>query len=252
MRSMRAASLSLVWLGRSPVRRLLHSVCLAAALLPLASSAAGADSCTSASGSNFNGTAIAAGNFIWFNAVAKVKGIDVSSQTTIVFSGSTISFAAGATTYQLNVPDSTITFSPTATEASTSFDGVSWTTVVPSSFSQDVFLDGLSFQTPAGGLPGGINPVTWSGTFVSSARGVTVEWQWGAAVYTQFSTDDTALGVKPVDGDKSNPYQNSDHAATPENFKAYVTGGARGGGGSNWTGSYSGTNAVVPCRRELE
>jgi hypothetical protein len=247
MRTTSARTLSLARLRLSPARRLLPALCLAATLLPLASSAASADSCTSANGSNFNGTTIAAGDFVWFNAVLKVKGIDVSSATTIALTGSTISFAAGATTYQLNVPDSFITFSPTATEASTSFDGVTWTTVVPSSFAKDVFLDGLSFQVPAGGLGGGINPVTWSGTFSSDMQAVTVEWQWGAAVYTQFSTDDAELGVKPVDGNQSNPYPNSDHAGTPESFKKYVTGGARGGGGSNWTGSYSGTNAVVPC-----
>ncbi len=227
--------------------RLLLRACCLAALLPLASSAAGADTCTSANGSNFNGTSIAGGDFVWFNAVAKVKGIDVSATTTLELLGSTISFAAGGTTYLLNVPDSSITFSPTAAEASTTFDGVAWTTVVPASFSKNVFLDGLSFQVPAGGLPGGISPVIWSGTFLSSPQGVTVEWQWAAAVYTQFSTDDAALGVKPVDGNQSNPYANSDHAGTPEGFKQYVTGGARGGGGSNWTGSYSGTDAVVPC-----
>jgi hypothetical protein len=231
----------------APGRRLLPALCLAAALLPLASSAAGADSCASAIGSNFNGTPIAGGNFVWLNAVLKVKGIDVRSATTINLIASTISFAAGGTTYQLDVPASSITFSPAVTEASSTFDGVTWSTVVPSSFSKNVFLDGLSFEVPVGGLPGGINPVTWSGTFTSTAPGLTVEWQWGAAAYTQFSTDGAALGVKPVDGDQSNPYPNSDHAGTPEGFKQYVTGGARGGGGSNWTGSYSGTSGVVPC-----
>jgi len=246
MRSPCVDSISLARYCRLPGHRLLTALCVAA-LLPLVASAAGADSCTSANGSNFNGTPVAGGNFVWFNAVLKVKGIDVSSTTTIDFTGSTISFTAGDTTYQLNVPDSSLTFSSTATEASTTFDGVAWTTVVPSSFSKNVFLDGLSFQVPAGGLPGGISPVTWSGTFASSTQGLTVEWQWAAAAYTQFSTDDATLGVKPVDGDPSNPYANSDHAGTPEGFKQYVTGGARGGGGSNWTGSYSGTDAVVPC-----
>ena len=246
MRSLSAGSFTFARARRFPGRLLLPFFCLAA-LLPLASPAADAQSCTSANGSNFNGTPIAGGDYVWFNAVLKVKGIDVSSETTIQLIQSTISFAAGGTTYLLNVPDGFITFSPTATEATTTFDGVAWNTVVPSSFSKNVFLDGLVFQVPAGGLPGGINPVTWSGTFKSDQAGVTVEWQWGAAVYTQFSTDDTALGVKPVDGGQSNPYPNSDHAGTPENFKPFVTGGARGGGGSNWTGSYSGTNAVVPC-----
>jgi hypothetical protein len=252
MRTTGADSCSPAPLRRSPGRRLTIGLCLAAALVPLASLAAHAQSCSSANGSNFNGTAIAGGDFVWFNAVVRVKGIDPSATTGIAFTGSTISFTAGGTTYQLNVPDSFITFSPSATAASTSFDGVEWNTVVPASFSKNVFLDGLAFQVPAGGLAGGINPVTWSGSFSSATQGMTVQWQWAAAVYTQFSTDDTVLGVKPVDGGQSNPYSNSDHAGTPEGFKRYVTGGARGGGGSNWTGSYSGTDAVVACTIEQE
>jgi hypothetical protein len=63
-----------------------------------------------------------------------------------------------------------------------------------------------------------------------------VQWKWAAAVYSQFPTDLGAIGVKPIDGGT-----NSDHAGTPENVKRFVTGGARGGGGSNFTGSYSGT-----------
>jgi hypothetical protein len=50
--------------------------------------------------------------------------------------------------------------------------------------------------------------------------------------------------VKPIDGDKQNPCANSDHAGTPERFLEFVIGGAMGGGGSNFTGSYSGTKTV--------
>jgi hypothetical protein len=71
-----------------------------------------------------------------------------------------------------------------------------------------------------------------------------LQWQWGAAVYTSFSSDNNAVGVKPVDDNKASQYKNSDHAGTPENFKARVTGGATGGGGANYTGSYSGTVSV--------
>jgi hypothetical protein len=47
-----------------------------------------------------------------------------------------------------------------------------------------------------------------------------------------------------VDDNKASQYLNSDHAGTPENFKPYATDGATGGGGSNYTGSYSGTATV--------
>ncbi len=252
MRSARPGFVSSVRGGRSPRHRLLPALGVAAALLPLVSAAAGADSCGpgngfSGNGSNFNGTPIAGGSFVWFNAVVKVRGVDASAGANLRFLGSTLRFSVGATNYQLDVPDGLIAFSPTAAAASTSFDGTTWTTVVPAGTSQDIFLGGLAFQVPEDGLPGGINPVTWSGTFVSDSPGVTVEWRWAAAVYDSFSTDGSVLGVKSVDGGALSPYHNSDHAGTPESFKPYVTGGARGGGGSNWTGSYSGTQALAAC-----
>ncbi|HEY9152283.1 MAG TPA: hypothetical protein VIN60_05305, partial [Anaerolineales bacterium] len=150
--------------------------------------------------------------------------------------------------YYLPVPDTLITISPTATQAATTFNTQMnrWETTVPTSYTGNIFLGGLAFQVPAGGLPGGINPVTWSGQFTSDTAGVSLNWQWAAAVYTQFNADLNQVGVKPIDGDKLNSYTNSDHAGTPENYKSYVTGGARGGGGSNWTGGYSGTASVIP------
>jgi len=51
-----------------------------------------------------------------------------------------------------------------------------------------------------------------------------------------------------VDDNKKNPYLNSDHAGTPENFKPYVIHGATGDGGRNYTGSYGGSVNVGPCR----
>jgi YVTN family beta-propeller protein len=208
-----------------------------------------APSCTSANASNFNRTPIAGGDTIWFNAVVAVKGLQPDITSSVTFSGSTVSFSAGGTAYELAVPNTTIVFSPAASQASTTYDAasMSWITTVPASYSGNVFLSGLAFAVPAGGLPGGTNPVTWSGGFTSDVSNLKVQWQWAAAVYTRFATDDGAVAVKPIDGNKLNPYANSDHAGTPENYRPFVTGGARGGGGSNFTGSYSGTDAVVPC-----
>jgi hypothetical protein len=65
--------------------------------------------------------------------------------------------------------------------------------------------------------------------------------------------DYNALAIKPVDDTGSSAYHNSDHAGTPEGsladgsaIKSQVTGGATGGGGSNYTGGYSGTRAASP------
>ena len=87
--------------------------------------------------------------------------------------------------------------------------------------------------------------MTWTGTFSSTTPGLGVQWQWAAAVYTRFDTAYNALGVKPVDDNHASQYQNSDHSETPENYKQYVTGGARGGGGSNFTGSLSSNSLML-------
>ena len=207
--------------------------------------------------SDFNGTPIPAGSFIWFSAVLKVSGVP-SGGATIRFTNQNISFSANGFTYNTNaasMPASEVTISPTATKAETIFNASThtWITVTPPNTAGNVFLSGYAFEQglfgKSGGLPGGINPVTWTGQFTSSAPGVSINWQWAAAVYTSFSTDNTTLGVKPVDDNNASQYKNSDHAGTPENFRQFVIGGARGGGGSNFTGSLSPTASVKlpPC-----
>jgi hypothetical protein len=196
--------------------------------------------------SNFNGTPIAAGSSVWFNSVLKVNGLG-SKPVTIRMVDSTIDFTANGSNVHLNVPNAAITFSPTVTAATTTFDATTntWITTVPMKLGGNTFLAGLDFPV-MNNLAGGIKPVTWQGQFQTDTSGVTVNWQWAAAVYTQFSTDSTALAVKPVDDNQASAYQNSDHAGTPENYRSLVTGGACGGGGSNFTGSYSGTAQVQP------
>ncbi|TMA77522.1 MAG: hypothetical protein E6J77_22500 [Deltaproteobacteria bacterium] len=195
--------------------------------------------------SNFNGTPIRANNFIWFTSVFKVDGLG-SNPVTVRFDDQQIQFTAAGTPFTLDVPSASVTFSPTATLATTTFNTVTneWETTLPSSgLAGNDFVSGLAFQVPFD-FPGGINPVTWSGTFSSDTSGLTIHWQWAAAVYNSFSNDYNSLGVKPTDDNSASIYQNSDHAGTPENFKPFVVGGARGGGGSNFTGSLSATAAA--------
>lgn len=84
----------------------------------------------SSNASNFNGTPISGGNFIWFNANFSASGIP-SSGAVITFTNSTI--ALGDTGQTLAVPNAQITFSPSAACASTTFDSVTntWTTTYP-------------------------------------------------------------------------------------------------------------------------
>jgi len=196
--------------------------------------------------SHFNSTAIGQGDTIWFSSVAKVSGVK-SSPVTIYMVNASLDFTANGTAYHESLPNAALTFSPTATTASTTFNvsANTWDTTVPSHPGGNVFLDGFALPVP-GGLPGGIHPVTFQATFETTATGLSVEWKWSAAVYSLFSTDYNALNVKPVDSKQLSAYKNSDHAGTPEAFKKDVLGGARGHGRSNFTGSYSATAKVVP------
>lgn len=194
--------------------------------------------------SNFNGTSIQGGDFIWFNSVVKVSGLG-GQPVTVCFAGLPIQFTVGGVRVTVPLPPSSITFSPDVVLATTDFVAGQWvTTVLSAGLSGNVFLGGAAFRVPSGGLPGGIKNVTWQGMFYSATPGVTAQWKWSAAAYHCAGFMDqgyAGLGVKPVDDGDASPYKNSDHAGTPENFRRYVVGGARGGGGSSYTGSYSGT-----------
>jgi hypothetical protein len=221
-------------------------------LMAAAQASASYQECTSTITGNFNGTAINQGDYIWFSGVLTVKGLG-SSPTTLYVSHASVTFTANNITYTVHVPSSAITFSSATTTATTDyvqlhplFLGKGWDTQLQSSgLAGNDLMTAVEFKVPSGGLPGGIKDVSFTATFSSYATGLTVNWQWAAAVYTSFDTDYNAAGVKPVDDNKASEYKNSDHAGTPENFKSFVTGGAAGGGGSNYTGSYSATGSCA-------
>ena len=210
----------------------------------------GSTTCGSSSSivSNFNGTKIAAGSTIWFTAVFKLNGGAPSTDFTVRFGGQTITSSA----FAINVPDAVVNFSASAAKATTTFDSGAntWVTTSPlPALSGNTFVSAFPYTVPAD-IVGGLNPVTWSGFWSTTApAGLKVNWQWAAAVYTtSFGSDFNAIGVKPVDANNGSVYLNSDHAGTPETFKSSVVGGARGGGGSNFTGSYSGTGSSAPTQ----
>jgi SdrD B-like domain len=191
----------------------------------------------SAIASNFNGASIPAGDVVWFSSAFKINGVG-SSPVTLDVTNETITFAGNT----VSVPDSHITLTPGQTNATTSFDGA-WEVSLPTKFSGNGFLGGAAFPVTST-LPGGINPVTWQATFSTNTGGISVNWQWAAAVYTKFDSTLATDNIKATDDNHFAPNTNSDHAGTPEAFTAFVVEGARGGGGSNFTGSMSGTASL--------
>jgi len=192
--------------------------------------------------SNFNGTTIKAGTTLWFNAVFNAGS---ACQGHVYFRDGKVNFSAGGVPYAIDLPDAVIEFVPDATTATTELNGL-WNTRVPTHTSGNVFLTGVAWQVPVT-LRGGINPVTMSGTATADCGPIPFKWKWAAAVYTCFDAVDPK--VKAIDANGYLPFTGSEHAGTPMDSKSCVIGGARGGGGSNFTGSYSGTQgtSVEPC-----
>jgi len=181
--------------------------------------------------SNFNGTNIGPGRWVYFNAVFNPTGLSTSGPTVITLSNASLDIEGMI--YQL--PNSVITFDPSVSTPSTHFVGGQWQTTVPVNVGGNTVLDVFPILFPTG-LSGGANPVTFRGTLTSNTPGVCGSVKWAAAVYTQMPSDLNQLGVKVTDS-----FGGAHHAGTPENYTQYVIGGARGGGGSNFTGSYSAT-----------
>jgi hypothetical protein len=205
---------------------------------------------------NFNRAPISSSSDFWFNSAFAPTGLG-SNPVTIFVRNSTITFSAGGTNYSVPAPNANIVFSPSLTTATAAFNTASnlWEITAPSTgIPGNAFLDGVEFQPPTD-LPGSIKGVTWSAAFSTDTPGITLQWKWSAAVYTSFSTDYNALGIKPVDGKLLSLYPDSAHPGTPENYESSVIAGAMGGGGSNYTGSYCTAQPApnaIPSRENLD
>src|SRR5262249_15882771 len=141
---------------------------------------------------NFNGTAIPAGDSIWFSSALTVSGLPKTTTATVHVVNASIDFTASGNPYHLAVPDADIVFTPGATTASTTYDPSDngWDTNAPSSGTGDVFMSGVALQLPTL-LPGGIKGVTWNAGFWSDTPGLSIKWKWSAAVYVGLGTDYT-------------------------------------------------------------
>lgn len=200
--------------------------------------------------SDFRNVAVPGGSTIWFNSIFKVHGV-AKQLFHVTFFQATAQFHytdASGTVVTVNqpMPDAQIAIDPNATQASTTFDPVNnvWSTTIPFDLDDSAFLTGMPWPVPAAGLPADVEPVTVCGTFASDISNVDIGWRWAAAAYSTFGTDGTTLGVKPFSTDDDNAAANRDRAGTPENYKHFVIPGARGKGGKNYTGSYSGTATI--------
>jgi len=135
------------------------------------------------------------------------------------------------------LPDGVLTFDPAAPSTiTTNFNAAMnrWETLInPSNLSNEIFFTGAAIPvTPA--IAGG-GKATWTMTVTSDAPSFSFAWQWSAAAYTFWPPDWNDAQILAFHG--------SDHAGTPSNktVQKSLIQGPRGGGGSNFTGSWSAT-----------
>ena len=171
-----------------------------------------------------------AGSVVWTHAHISGPGnVQTNTITTVNFTG--VSLVVNTTTYAL--PNGTIVFNPAISTPTTvvNADG-SWTTTVNPNQSGDIFFVGQAIPVDSNLENGGKS--TFSFTTNSSDSALTFSWQWSAAVYTCWPGN-AAANIEPVHA--------SLQAGAPQNtaVQKCLIQGPRGGGGSNFTGSWSGT-----------
>ncbi len=186
--------------------------------------------------SNFNSASSTAS--LWFDALLRVRNNpNLTGTTNIYFTGQTVTFTADGKVYRIKIPNAKIVLSNSYATPSTTFDNTTqtWITTAPANFSDAIFLSGMPFSA---NLPGGIQNVLWNGSFSSDTANLTLDWQWGAAAYSNLSNNMNSLGVAA----------SGDNAGTPRNFTSFLqpNGGGTSSGGTNTTGSFSTNSSVVP------
>ena len=160
----------------------------------------------------------APGAILWMNSVIRPAGVPADQPVTICVTQQVVTYHVGRDTTTIVLPDAAIVFKPWETIASATFSGTRWETSEPSSSAAyETFVSGTEY--PSALLPAGSADMTWSARFESDLSGVSVAWRWGAGSYAQFTDNENALDVVPVDE------RNLDRAGTPYAFKSYVVGG---------------------------
>jgi hypothetical protein len=184
---------------------------------------------------SWNGFTAPAGSVVWINAhIQSPSNVPTNTITKVYFTGVTL--VVNSTTYAL--PDGQVVFNPSVSAPVTvaNADG-SWTTTVSPTTSGDIFFDGDAIPVDSNLENGGHGNTgsTLSFSTNSNDSSLDFQWQWGAAVYTSWPGNAAAL-IEPVQANGLQPGAPQNPAVQKDLIQ-----GPRGGGGSNFTGSWSGT-----------
>ena len=174
----------------------------------------------------------------WVHAQFKPTGVPTTTSSTVQFTG--VSFVLNGISYPM--PDGFVNFDPNALATSTTtFSGTPgtssarWTTTInPNFISDENFFVGAAIPVDPAIAGGGQATIRF--TTKTDDTGLSFSWQWSAAVYTYWPADWNQAMIQAYHG-------NGRHADTPNNTQVQksLIQGPRGGGGSNFTGSWSAT-----------
>ena len=174
----------------------------------------------------------------WVHAQFKPTGVPITLSSTVHFTS--VSFVLNGISYAM--PDSIVNFDPNAPATSTTtFSGTPgtpsalWTTTInPDFISDENFFVGAAIPVDPAIAGGGKATIRF--TTETDVTGLSFSWQWSAAVYTYWPSVWNQAMIQAYHG-------NGLHADTPNNTQVQksLIQGPRGGGGSNFTGSWSAT-----------
>ena len=189
--------------------------------------------CTSFNGQN------PGGGWLWLNC--QLSGKPGNQEVFILCSNASVTLHCNnGQTYTYPVPNGQILFSPSCTAATNWFDGMNWTTTLPTGGDDQIFLSGCAIPW----LPAfaGCQNVCWTGDFSCNVPGLSFNWQFGAACYNNALPSYNNLAPKACHQTpcpNGQYFDQSHYAGTPENHNPYCVGGGTGYGGSNWIGNLS-------------
>jgi len=202
---------------------------------------------------NFNNTPNGVGveTSLWINIHTKIKTTDLQSNGDFIqINQAFITLNNVASTPSVNnthIPDGIIIADATVTAPVTYFaESIStWVTKVPVGYSSsDIFISGGIINSSTGfSVSSGKSSVLSASWSSNKGANLSSSWFYGLSCYQpQFSYSDiggTGL-VASVGG-------TGVKAGTPIPEQQYLVAGGSGGGGSNYTGSYSSTDNFVAC-----
>jgi hypothetical protein len=174
----------------------------------------------------------------WIHAQFKPTAVPTTTDSIVRFTG--VSFVLNGVAYPM--PDGVVSFDPNApTPSTTTFSGTPgtasarWTTTInPNFISDENFFLGAAIPVDPAIAGGGQATIRF--TTETDDTGLSFSWQWSAAIYTYWPADWNQARIQAYHG-------NGEHADTPNNpqVQKSLIQGPRGGGGSNYTGSWSAT-----------